>query len=549
MKSFKLSLIVISSLFVALILFKLNNENKVKHPRATEYGNEEEIGFKEKRDKWIEEMHRAAPGVNWREIDQETREQKSKDKYAQRPDLYLKRALTSGFQYKEKIVEGKLEGSWYERGSNNLAGRMHTADVDLEENLIYAGSAGGNVWISDLDGSSWRCLNDQFQIPDILMVRCIPKDQGKRIIVAARNPAKLHFTDDGGITWIECEGVESLSNILRAVILGDDIRTTYILGYENSGTERISIYKSTNLGDNFSKISSFSGNQEHWDMWAAQIESKDVYILNGNEIYKLDEYDTQTLISTFNINISLSEIRKTQLTGCYTKSSTYLYASFTTYEPTKSVFYRSADSGFSWEYRGQVSEGPFGRNSFCSSVSNPDNIYFGSVDCFRSYNGASTWSRVNNWGEYYNNPYSKLHADIPGINSFFDEHGEEYVLISTDGGTYISFNSLMTVQNISLNRLNVSQYYSTYSHRNNNQVIYAGSQDQGFQRTLSDQGGILNFRQLKAGDYGTLVSGDEGNSVWACYPGFVIYYPDATGSTSNYTWDFDGDNFYFFPPV
>jgi photosystem II stability/assembly factor-like uncharacterized protein len=548
MKSLKLSLIVISISFVVFVLFNINNENIIKHPPSTEFGNEDEIDFMKKKEKWIAEMHRAAPGVNWKLIDQETREQKNKDKYANRPDLYLKRSLTSEFQYKEKIVEGKLEGSWYERGSNNLAGRMHTADVDIEENLIYAASAGGNIWISDLNGSSWRSINDHFQILDILMIRCLPKDQGKRIVVATRNPAHLYFTDDMGVTWIECDGLEGLSTILRAVILDDDLKTMYVLG-KDIGTLRISIYKSIDLGNNFSKIAGFPGYQEHWDMWAARSESQNVYILNGNKLYKLDTNDNPVLLTTFNINISLSDIRKTQLTGCYTKSSTYLYASFTTYDPTISVFYRSVDSGFSWEYRGQINEGPFGRNSFCCSTLNPDNVFFGGNECYRSYDGALNLFEVTNSYYYGIAPYSTLHVDIPGINSFLDSNGKEFFVISTDGGTYISYDSLMTVQNISLNGLNVSQYYSTYSHRNNSQIIYAGSQDQGFQRTLSDLGGILDFQTMIGGDYGHLVSGDEGNSVWACYPSFVIYYPFATSSTLDYKWDFDGDNFYFISPL
>ena len=86
----------------------------------------------------------------------------------------------------------------------------------------------------------------------------------------------------------------------------------------------------------------------------------------------------------------------------------------------------------------------------------------------------------------------------------------------------------MTVQNISLSGLGVSQYYSTYTTRFPPYHVFAGSQDQGFQRHLSEGSydGVLDFEQTISGDYGHIVSGDGGISLWTDYPGFVMYYDD-----------------------
>ena len=53
---------------------------------------------------------------------------------------------------------------------------------------------------------------------------------------------------------------------------------------------------------------------------------------------------------------------------------------------------------------------------------------------------------------------------------------EDFQLICTDGGIYISYDQFENVQNLSMNGLGVSQYYSTYTTRFSPYHIYAGSQ-------------------------------------------------------------------------
>jgi len=74
------------------------------------------------------------------------------------------------------------------------------------------------------------------------------------------------------------------------------------------------------------------------------------------------------------------------------------------------------------------------------------------------------------------------------------------------------------VNNLSLNGLGVSQYYSTYTKRTPPYQIFAGSQDQGFQRSIDHVNSVYDFEQVVSGDYGHLVSGDNGHSLWMVYP-------------------------------
>ena len=148
------------------------------------------------------------------------------------------------------------------------------------------------------------------------------------------------------------------------------------------------------------------------------------------------------------------------------------------------------------------------------------------MEVFKSTSGGSSWNLVNNWWEYYGNEANMLHADIPEVRFFLDLEFNEVALISTDGGLYYSDDELETVQNVSMNGLGVSQYYSTYTKRSFPYNVYAGSQDQGFQRSIAPGEGVFDFVQSISGDYGHLSSSDEGESIWTNYPGITTYFPD-----------------------
>ena len=143
-----------------------------------------------------------------------------------------------------------------------------------------------------------------------------------------------------------------------------------------------------------------------------------------------------------------------------------------------------------------------------------------------------------------------MHADIPDIQFMLDPDQNEFVFISTDGGLYISYDGVMDeVLNLSENDLGVSQYYSTYTAKFPPYKVYAGSQDQGFQRRSSISDGIYDFEQVISGDYGHLVSPNQGESIWSVYPGFVLLYPNAATNSNGITWDFQGDGYLWLPPL
>jgi hypothetical protein len=112
--------------------------------------------FKQNRKEWMENMHRSSSDVNWKLVDANTRKNKFISNTLKRKNNYL------STQIRELTTD--VPGEWYERGSNNQAGRIRTSLIDHQNGTIYCASSGGNIWKGNIDGSGWASLNDYYQI-------------------------------------------------------------------------------------------------------------------------------------------------------------------------------------------------------------------------------------------------------------------------------------------------------------------------------------------------------------------------------------------------
>ena len=492
---------------------------------------------------WIETLHRSAPGVDWRAMDQAYKDLQYEQKLN---EIKQRRSDEKSFQGTriDTIAGGILTGTWVEKGSKNLAGRMHCVDVDFRNNLVYGASSGGQIWVGSVKGANWRTLTDHKQVLNILFLRVFPlPDGGTRIMMTTRE-ALFYYSDDMGITWNFGNGLSSYrsgGNIVRALSKPDG--TIYLL-VNRSGYNFL--LRSTDLGENFERLARIEGTI-YSDIWSGRFAQGDVYYIDKNQFYRFDGIGTLEKLTDIALNFSTNEIEKIQMKGTHTDSTDFVYVMYNLEKRTN--FFGSDNSGMTWSYRGGNTERAFMPNSFGVSHKNPKLLAFGGVNAFTSRDGGLTWLAINSWGDYYGNMKGKLHADIPEMEFFVRPDGKEIAFVCTDGGTYYSDNDLLGVENVSLTGLYVSQYYSTYTHREQTQVIYAGSQDQGFQRSNQVRDGIVEFTQTISGDYGHIVSADGGNSFWTVYPGFAMRYPEAITGTQIVTWDFTGKNHLWMPPL
>ena len=542
----KITFTTVLVVILITILFQIPKTKIAPKPIDTKIVNEENENNQERKE-WIEKMHKTAPGINWRTLDVAARIKKA-EKISN--NNVLKNANLD-------IANGDLIGDWREVGSKNLAGRTHYVEYDTVEDSIYCATAGGNIWKASKDGTNWRCLNNNFKIPNIGMLRKIPNNGSYRLLVSSEewDVPGFWYSDDDGETWNSSTGLSSIADwggVVRTVVANDAERTIYLLAFEwdySAWEEATCLYVSEDKGVSFTKKitypSSVYGYKSRIDIWTALEGDPTTYMVQNDSVFYIDN----TFSPIFINNIPLSGTGSLLLAGSEINSQTYLYVA--EYENENAIFYKSADAGLTWTPKGSAATNPFRRGSFSVSQKNADILYYGGMECYISNNSATSWTKVNEWGDYYGDVVNKLHADIPSINSFIDENNNEVVYINTDGGTYISYDNLQNVNNISTINLNISQYYSVYSHKSESQYIFAGSQDQGYQFcNNNDDSGTENLTQIVSGDYGHIVSGDGGNSVWMVYPGYAIYYPNAiTSPTSSNWWTFNCSGQFWIPPL
>jgi hypothetical protein len=420
-------------------------------------------------------------------------------------------------------------------------------EVDFANDRLFAASDGGQIWSGTIKGDHWVSLSDPYRIDNIQFIRAFPNITGSTRVLASNHRVKMNYTDDMGTTWLTSEGLSTYYRdykLIRSVSQTDG--TLYMLAYKSG---YLYLFRSKDLGTSFNRIVKMAGSEKS-DIWTNRFGTDSVYLIDRNQVYSLKDSTAWNKIADVNLNFAVGEIDQIQLNGNTINSLTRLYTMYRLEKATR--FYGSGDNGTNWTYRGSQDQGPFMSNSFGVSPTDPNLIGFGGLNVEYSKDGGVNWTRVNDWGEYYGDMKHKLHADIPEVGFFRKPDGTDLIYVSTDGGTFVSENQLESVENVSLKGLNVSQYYSTYTHRTQTDIIYAGAQDQGFQKSFQTGGGIVDFEQTISGDYGHIVSGDGGVSMWTVYPGFAMYYPEAATSNGASMRGFDEmhmKNQFWMPPL
>ena len=463
-------------------------------------------------------------------------------------DFRLDRSKSDQQKKRNEDVYGK----WSEIGSNNQAGRTLVAEFDTVENSLYVASDGGQIWKVGMDEENWTSLTDHLRIPAIHFLRNLHLRDMDRLLVGSGmwgNPGVM-YSDDEGMTWEQATGLENIVSwgyIRRTVMSENPENGIYLLAQEWDSDLWMAvskIYVSYDNGESFTDLVAFPYGANNVDIWTDRYANSTVYILDRTNLYAFDENDELQALGT----VESEDPESVYLTGAVIDGLADLYCMFRI--SGQSNLHYSGDGGLSWAEQGSNGSGPFMINSFKASPTMAGTLYFGGVNAFTSSDFGANWDLINEWWEYYDSPEDMLHADIPSFDSFIDEEGNEMLFISTDGGTYVSFDYAENVQNISLHNLNISQYYSNYTNRMDSRYTHAGSQDQGYQFSNMTPGEqAIDFDQLISGDYASIVSGDSGASVWMVYPGFVMRRPDAVSGSNLNFWDFVGSNYQWLPQL
>lgn len=534
----------------ALLLFILNscenNKNKYEIPIPTNGDTfvKEDMEDESKRNakkEWLKKLFRTPEGMDAQYIEYQ-------NSYAK----FLKRNKTIRSRTPEEtFADGLITAEWKERGSSNQSGSVFVTEFDQDSKDVYLISAGGHLWKGGMDGVSWEVINQNARFHENFLDQVINENGSKRLLAAISN--KPHYSDDEGKTWTASTGFEPLGNArLKSIFTtNDSLQYTYFIGQENSNQNLI-LYQTIDKGISYKKLATFlTSNRKNLCLTISK-NNNEIYVLeqlssSSSRLHKMNADQTKLeLIEAFS-PISYDQ-GDGNIVSTYKDGITYLYMLSKSGGVTSLKL--STDEGKTWEDRGVLATEPWGVGLFVSSE-DPNFLMYGDIECYRTFDGGASWAKINGWGEYYGNVLNKLHADMMYFNDFVEkETGKYFMLISNHGGLSRMDEFDGNAKNISLKGLNVSQYYSVKTEPITEEWIYAGSQDQGFQRAKEKKGEILDFNQAISGDYGHIVFSQNKN-LWTVYPGgWVSYWPNPKNGGIEMSYELESsDESVWIPPL
>lgn len=513
---------------------------------------EDDDADREARAEWFERMHRAAPGVDWRAIEEQNRRAKrlSRNALAQDPG--------GAFQGRE-AAGGSAPWFWEEVGSRNQAGHTRCAAVGAArggERSLYVGSALGGLWRGTTDGEDWTPLSDGAfgGFDDVVALE--PADLADPDLLVVRRGATVLRSEDGGATWVDPIFIGgTLVSGRRMVRAGGPRGSILLFGAADvpGVGRRSALFGSDDEGRSF-WLRHWFGARWDGDVWTprtANATGDDVWVLQAGRLHRSFDggwsFGTPLVVDT---GATAGDLAGSEAGG------PILYMALRQSSGDWNL-HRSDDAGATSGFVRTLDAFWGATTSMVAFAYDANRLIYGGVEAYVSTDRGATATRINTWGSYYGDPANRLHADIRGISGLVVDLGgfeTDTVYFNTDGGTYVSYNGGTTVQNLSLEGLGVGQFYSTHTSSLDPRRISGGTQDQGYQvgtRAISlGEGPSTAFDQIISGDYGHLTSGDGTHEyVYSTYPGFILVQRGETSPTLRFV-DFPaGSTQLWLPPV
>lgn len=423
-------------------------------------------------------------------------------------DIYQKELKRSSLLKGERSLA--LKPNWKNLGPTNIprgggAGRVNGIHIPAgQSNIIWAAAAGGGAWKSTNGGKTWQTTTDKLGTLGVTDITTDPKNPN--IVYLATGDAfgadtyygaapfsiGLIKSIDGGITWTQT-GLNYQQKDTRALsrVIVHPTNSSIIIVGGNNG-----IHRSTDGGLTFANR--FVGDIK--DMEIKPDDPSILYATSGSKIYvsrdagdKWSELKSNIPSTIGRIAIAVTPADPEAIYAVTANRGSWDFGGF----------YRSYDGGVNWEI-GATTPNIIGRNlqgtdtenqqgwyDLCIAVSpdNPDLIFVGGINIWRSTNGGSSWAINAYWIPNQGKPY--VHADIHDL----DFINGSSVIAGTDGGVSLSTNRGTAWTDIS-DGLEITQYYRMSISQQRPDVIIGGAQDNG----TSFRSGLDDWAQVWGGD-------------------------------------------------
>ncbi len=398
-------------------------------------------------------------------------------------------------------------------GPARMSGRISCIDaVNKNPNIVWVGAAGGGVWKSLNQGTTFKSVfDDQSQsIGSIAIEQSHPDTvwvgTGE---VWVRNSVSvgtgIYKTVNGGEKW-ELMGLPKSERIGRILInpSSPDIVYVAVLGALWGDSEDRGVYKTTDGGKTWTKLLYINPSTGCADMamdpdnpsilYASMWDfRRQAYTFRsggpGSGLYK--STDGGATWNKIQNGLPAETLGRIAVAVSQVKPH-YLYALV---ESKKSALYRSLDQGASWEKMSDqtpMGDRPFYFSLIVTDPKDPERIY---------KPGTSLWVSSDG-GKLFQSP------SVTGGNYHSDNHAlwispidNRLIYLGTDGGVYISADKGNTWRFVQ--SLPVSQFYHVSTDNKDPYNVYGGLQDNGsWMGPSKKSGGIRNcdWKNIGYGD-------------------------------------------------
>jgi len=431
---------------------------------------------------------------------------------------------------------GPTSGFYFSYG--NISSRITTIKYDpTTPSIVYLGAAFGGVWKSTNSGLDWTSkthgeasLASGSLAIDPTNTSIIYLGTGEATYSAASYYGRgLLKSTDGGNTWTNyTTGLPSLSFFSRLVIRPNNPNELLAaLGNRTSLGVSGGLYRSSDGGVNWSLLASGRADDVIFTP-----SGDTAYALGSGIGYRVSTDGGQT----FNTASALT-MRTRNHIAIAQSSSNILFSAHHSSTIGIQVF-KSTDAGatFSQVSVGTDFNGGQAWYDFYVHVSpfDPNYVYVGSIDIWRSTNGGTSFQNITNG-------YSGGNVHVDQHNVEFHPTDPNQMFCVNDGGVWHSTNRGTTWANRNAT-LTLTQFYRMTSDPTNYAHLAGGTQDNGTQRTT----GSINWAAAFGGDGGevcfhaqdpmTVLGETQNNGVYRSLNGGANWSPAETGLTGSGTW-------------